>query len=174
VTVTNPFNALLEQQRSEEQRKALHRLRDELGLRNDDALWHFVSLIEQHFASCRAGQASMAPARTTLLVPTWVWICVGMAAQTLVAAVCVAIGLHARPTAVMCWEPATRSGTWLRSALALPAGWIAFLLAVPAAGFVVRLGWRLRKAGEVAWGYTVLGLGAGCFIASALALWKLL
>jgi hypothetical protein len=173
VTVTSAFNALLEQQRSDEQREALHRLRDELGLRNDDALWQFIAVIEQHFAACRAPGAAPPPARPAL-VPYWVWACLGMGAQAVFGGLCVLVGMRAAQGVPACWTPVAIAGrSWLQCALSVPAGWMAFFFALPAAGFAAQLGWRLRRAGEVGWGYSVLFTAASAAAASALALWRL-
>jgi hypothetical protein len=173
---TSPFAALLGLQRSEEQRVALQQLRDDLGLRQDDALWRFVALIEEHFAAAQPRVTSKPVEEPVLLaiLPRWFWLLGGMAAQTLFGAVCLTLGAHAARAGALCWAPDRAGASWIQLALSLPAGWMAFLFALPLAAFVVHLGWRLRAAGERAWGSAVMICAAGGFAASGLALWRLL
>jgi len=176
--LSSAFATLLERQRSAEERERLHRLRDELGLREDDALWRFVALMEEQLAKAAESHAPcpamMVPAPPRI-VPPGVWICVGMALQTLFGAACVCIGARI-DAQVLSWAAPARHGLvgWIVAALALPAGWLSLLFALPVAGFAARLGWRLRAAGERGWGWAVMMgavVGAG---ACAVALWRIL
>jgi hypothetical protein len=182
VTPQSAFAELLEQQHSAEQRESLHRLRAELGLRENDALWNFVSLLEQHLAPLRTFQppstseaalTGQAPAPAAM--PAWPWLCLGASAQAIFAALCVCVGARmgaAKPSWLNTGAPSALG--FVSAALSVPAGWMAFVFALPCAGFAAQIGWRLRKAGEPGWGWTVFTLSVGSAAVCAFALWRLL
>lgn len=166
----NAFEKLLRRQTSTQAREGLHEARRELGLFDNDALWDLLKLVQDYIASLgparRDTSAAVAPPPPRWVFQSWQLVCAGLAVQTAALSVAFFVGLN--------WGNALPPDTsWVRAMLAVPAGWMMFLLAMPVLMQAVVAGWETRKRdGFVGW---LLLVSFGVAIAaSAIALWWLL
>jgi hypothetical protein len=143
-----PFSFLLTRQRSRQQRERLHELRDKCGLTDDDALWGFVAVVEAYCDELQS-RANVPPsaAESPTTTVRWLFLSLGAAAQTAALALAYAVGQGAA-------SAAPRPSWW-----SVPAGWVVFVLAVPALALVASAGWRARQSDPwLGWGLIALGL----------------
>lgn len=178
MTAESAFAALLERQTTAEQRDKLCRLREQFALSQNDAVWGLLAVVEDHCSSLLTRSTSspgpQSPQRT--LAPAWHFVALGMSLQTLVMATCLYVGARAsasNPNSGMCTvlgSSATSSA--VASVLAVPAGWLAFALALPILTWGVHLGWRVRTE-EPAIGWTIVVAGTLTAAACVALLWGL-
>jgi hypothetical protein len=157
-----PFSFLLTRQRSRQQRERLRDLRDKCGLTDDDALWGFVAVVEAYCDELQSRANVQPSAAESPITVRWLFLSLGAAAQTAALALAYAVGQAAAAAA-------TRPAWW-----SVPAGWVAFVLAIPALALVASAGWRTRQSDPwLGWGLITLGLIAsvaslGALLTSAL------
>jgi hypothetical protein len=153
VSVEEAFAKVVGRQVSEEERARLYRLRDALGLHDNDAFWSIVMALEHYDAFFRQYPAQLAELTARAIENARAAFAVAAekeAAQVervlseRVAETSVQIarklaerpvGLH-RVTTVLAAVVAF-------GALAVPAGWMIFALLVPVAGVGAKAGWTV-------------------------------
>lgn len=152
----SPFSLLLLRQRSNQQRERLHQLRDKFRLEDDDAVWGFLAVVEAYCDDLTARLAPSPPKAATLprsLI--WATLSCALAAQVIVLALAYHLGQQ---------SPAASAAGFLQ----VPAGWMAFVLALPALVLIASIGWRTRRADRwVGWGLMTLAVIAlaACLVA---------
>ncbi len=201
MSVDAAFAKVLGRAPSESERERLYRLRDALGLRDNDAFWSIVLALEHYdaffrqypaqlaeettraietaraaFATAAANEAAMAQRLLSERVAeTSVAIArelarrpVGLHRVTLLlaavvgfGALCVHAGYRLASAERPFWaasgaglSPGTRALGWM---LAIPAGWMVFVLLMPAGAYGVKLGWTLARESACPMHQRVLG-----------------
>lgn len=164
----NSFDALLRSQPSSADRERLHEARRQLALRENDALWGLLHIVQDYRGSL--GPAPAAPPASAS-APVWVFqpwhlVAAGLAVQTAALALAFCVGLH--------WARGLPPGTsWLRAWLGVPAGWMVFLLGIPFLAQGAISSWLARKR-QRAVSWILLCVFSGTLIVSAAALASLL
>ena len=165
------FATLLGLQRNIPARDRLIALREKHALPEDDPMWDVVAVVEEFCAALHAQTtantiAASAPAKDArrAVQQPWRIAALGSAAaaiQTLLLALSFAAGAHANIESPF------------GAALAVPAGWVIFILIVPLIAALAYGGWTERRR-EPAIGWTILLCGVASVVALFVALWRAL
>ena len=193
------FNALLGRALGREDRDRLAKVRSALGIRANDAVWDVMIALDYHLQLYSAVPKQLAAERERLVAelgallasvggrengapkvdalcdgwkrPVWPWC--GPAAMLAAAAVafgaiCIAAGWAMAGRGPHPWGAAGPLG----AVLAAPAGWLIFLLLLPAASAWARAGWAAARWNEDlrvrAVGWVLLAISVA-LVAAALA-----
>lgn len=193
------FNALMGRALRKEDRERLVKVRDALGIRANDAVWDVMIALDYHLQLYSAVPKQLAAEREKLVAeldvlarglgreeqgPRWkaasnrgarrseAWLSVGQVTALGATAVafggmCIAAGFAMAGRGRPPWGAAGVLG----AVLGAPAGWLVFLLLLPAAARWVRAGWAAARSHEGfrirAVGWTVV-LGSVCLIVTGL------
>jgi hypothetical protein len=162
--VSNPkpsaLGRLLDRQQTPAQRERLLQLRDELALADHDALWSLLELVEDYCFTllqrhgARTASSSAKP---------WRLLALALGALVLLLAVAMYVGARtASGGSAIAWAGSGQGPVpqgLLATILGAPAGWLAFVCALPALAHGVRVGWRVR-ADEPLAGWIISGSSA--------------
>ena len=193
------FNALLGRALRREDRERLAKVRSALGIRANDAVWDVMIALDYHLQLYSAVPKQLAAEREKLVTelgallasvggrengapkvgalrdgwkrPVWPWCgpaALLAAAAVAFGAICIAAGWTMAGRGPHPWGAAGPLG----AVLAAPAGWLIFLLLLPAASAWARVGWAAARWNEDlrvrAVGWLLLGSSIG-LVAAALA-----
>lgn len=167
------FARLLGLQRSDPARERLDALRNKHGLSDGDPLWDMLAIVEGFCAELRADSVAQSPSaslpepspsdlRSPVLWRIAVIGSAGAALQTFALAASFAAGTRMAHVS----DP-------LSGVLAVPAGWVVFVLLLPLLTALACLGWRARRT-EPAIGWSLIVCGVGTAVAVFAVLWRLL
>jgi hypothetical protein len=179
------FKALMGRMPSEEERRRLAKVKDALGIRSADAIWEVMIALDYHLQLYTtipdkiAGETrkavdelrSLVDGRRgrrhdpSISVPPSAWSPAGAAVLGAVAVafggICVAAGYLMAERGRPPWGAPGALG----AVLGAPAGWLVFVLLLPAATRWVQAGWRAARSRQsvrvraVGWGLVALSLG---------------
>ena len=170
------FNALMGRALRKEDRERLTKVRNALGIRANDAVWDVMIALDYHLQLYSAVPKQLAAERETLVAEldavarglgreergpgrmtalnsgtrrSEAWLSVGQAltlGATAVAfgGICIAAGFAMAERGRPPWGAAGALGP----VLGAPAGWLVFLLLLPAAARLVRAGWAAARSHE--------------------------
>jgi hypothetical protein len=220
MTTDETFAKVLGRQPSQAERDRLYRVRDAVGLHDNDAFWYIVMILEhydslyrdypkqigeetkriieearrmfavaaeaesakvQKMLAQKVAETSVEIARKLAERPVGVHrITALLAAVVLFGAMCMTVGYQladgAKPLSA---GASTAAGRAAAMVLGAPAGWMAFALLLPAAGYGARAGWHmamdLEAAGvQKALGWILVGLCVLAVAAAAVVLARIL
>lgn len=143
-----PLTLLLQRQRSTQLRDRLHQLRDQYKLKDDDAIWGVIAVLETYCDELQLRATALNSPHASSAPPSilhWLSLSAGATVQVVLLALAYSVGQHATTASRPVW--------W-----SVPAGWMAFAFAIPALTLMTWAGWRTRRADPwVGWGLIALG-----------------
>ena len=217
------FSKLLGRQPTDKERARLYRVRDALGLQDNDALWLILMALESYdtlyreipekiaqqardtlrdarkaFAAAAERESAKAQrllaaqvAHTSVKIANRIaarpadipWITTTMACVVFYGGVCMAAGYKLASTEPPFWATHGKAPqSWMRMGamiLGAPAGWMVFLLLMPAAVSGAKTGWMaatesMADGKEKLFGWTLVSLSAIGTVACLVMLWKMI
>ena len=175
MNLEDTFAKVMGRPTSDAERQRLHRIRDALGVQDNDALWAIVMTLELYdalngrYAAAAASEAAKVRAMlakqgartgTELAKPgssaEMRWRAAAGAGQVAFGAICLSAGAMLGGGARPFWAATGGGASWPRTVLGLvlgaPAGWMAFALLLPAVGHAGWGGVQLAREGRwVGW-----------------------
>ena len=178
------FNALMGRALRKEDRERLAKVRNALGIRANDAVWDVMIALDYHLQLYSAVPKQLAAEREKLVAEldavaqalgredrgprrvtapngaahrSWAWLPVGQvtalgATAVAFGGICIAAGFAMAGRGRPPWGAAGALG----AVLGAPAGWLVFLLLLPAAARWVRAGWAAARSHE---GFRIRAVG---------------